>query len=63
MMKIEVCPECNHKKKYHMNTNGCYYPVGKHPSSDMFEGAIERCCCQRLDYFVESRRDESEGRK
>lgn len=53
MMKIEVCPECNHEKKYHMNTNGCYYPIGKHPSSDMFERAVERCYCQRLDNFVE----------
>jgi hypothetical protein len=52
-MKQEICPDCDHEMKYHMNTNGCYYPIGKHPSSERFEGAIERCCCQRLEGFVE----------
>ena len=56
-MKIEVCPDCNHEKKYHMNTNGCYYPIGKHHSSELFEGAVERCYCQRLEGFVKGRED------
>lgn len=54
-MKQEICPDCNHEKKYHMNTNGCYYPIGKYLSSEIFKGAIERCNCQRLEEFVEEK--------
>jgi hypothetical protein len=60
-MKQEICPDCNHERKYHMNTNGCFYPIKKHPSSELFEGAIERCYCQRLEGFVE--REVGEGKR
>ena len=47
-----ICPDCNHDEKYHLNTTACYYPIGKHPDSELFEGATIRCLCERLYGFV-----------
>jgi len=49
----EICPDCGHPKEHHMNLVGCCYPVGKHPDSEGFKGAVERCYCERLNGFIQ----------
>ena len=55
------CPDCHHERKYHLNTVGCCFPIGKHPNSYdeegklIFKGATDYCYCQRISGFTEKK--------